>query len=195
MNVRNEGRQMNISGKLVVIGLGVVLLAACTGINGPTIYQDPSAMAVLAPSQGNSVYGVVTFVRSGGDVLVNANLIGLKPNSSHGLHIRESGNCIARDLSGNATPAESGAVNVPMQFKGDLGNVTADSKGEVYTSFKFGEGAFGTGADSLIGRGLVVSAEGNDLKSQPAEKSAAHLACGLIVRNPDKRTYSTAGQS
>ncbi len=195
MNVGNEARQMNISSKLVVIGLGVVLLPACSGINGATIYRDPSAMAVLSPAQGTSVYGVVTFVRSGEVVLVNANMIGFKPNSSHGMHIQESGDCIARDSSGNPTPAQPGGANVPMQYKGDLGNVTADSKGEVYTSFKVAEGAFGTGSDSLIGRGLVVRAERNDLGSQPAGNSGANIACGLITRNPDKRTYSTAGKS
>ena len=186
---------MNISSKLVVIGLGVVLLPACGGINGPTIYQDPSAIAVLSPSQSSSVYGAVTFVRSGGAVLVNANLIGFKPNSSHGMYIQESGDCTARDLSSNPAPAESGGANGSMQYKGDLGNVTADSKGEVYTSFKVGEGAFGAGPDSIIGRRLVVRTERDESKSQPSGKSGAPLACGLITRNPDKKTYSTAGQS
>jgi Cu-Zn family superoxide dismutase len=186
---------MSISSKLVVIGLGVVLLPACAGINGPTIYQDPSAIAVLSPSHGSSVYGVVTFVRSGDVVLVNANLTGFKPNSSHGIHIQESGDCITPNLSSNLTLAESGGANVAMQYKSDLGNVTADSKGDVYTSFEVGEGAFGTGSDSIIGRGLVVRAEKDDLKSQSAGNSGAHSACGLITRNPDRRTYSTAGQS
>ena len=186
---------MNISSKLVVIGLSIVLLPACGGINGPTIYQDPSAMAVLQPAQGGSVYGVVTFVRSGGAVLVKANMTGFKPNSSHGMHIQESGDCVTRDLSRNPTRSEPGGANVPKQYKGDLGNVTADSKGEVYTSFKVGEGAFGTGADSLIGRSLVVRAEKDDAKSQTSGKSGAQLACGLITRNPDKRTYPTAGHS
>ena len=200
MNVCNEGRQMNISSRLVVIGLSVVLLPACAGINGPTIYEDPSAMAVLSPSQGSSVYGAVTFVRSGGAVLVNANMTGFKPNSSYGMYVQESGDCTARNASsaaGHSNPAsaEPGGANVPMQLSGDLGNVTADSKGDVYASFKVGEGAFGTGSDSLIGRGLVVHAERDDLKSQPSGKPGARLTCGLITRNPDKRTYSTAGQS
>ena len=80
-----------------------------------------------------------------------------------------------------------------MRHLGDLGNITADSKGVIYSSFEIGDVAFGTGPDSIIGRGLVVHAEKDDLKSQPAGNSGARVACGTITRNPDKRTYTKAG--
>jgi Cu/Zn superoxide dismutase len=58
-----------------------------------------------------------------------------------------------------------------------------------------GDIAFGTGADSIIGRGLIVHADVDDLKSQPAGNSGVRVACGLITRNPDRMTYAKAGQS
>ena len=186
--------------KLNAIGLCVTMLAACASHKGSTIYEDPSAVAVLSPTQGNSVHGTVTFVRTSGVALVNVNMTGFKPNSMHGMHIHESGDCTARDASSagehfNPTSAEHGGPEKASRHSGDLGNVTADSKGEIYASFKVGEIAFGTGQDSIIGRGLVVHAGADDLTSQPAGNSGARVACGLITRNPDRMTYSKAGDS
>jgi Cu-Zn family superoxide dismutase len=157
-------------------------------------------MAVLSSTQNSSVHGAATFVRSGGVALVNVNLAGFKPNSTHGLHIHDSGDCSARDGSSagghfNPTSSDHGGSNGRPRHSGDLGNITADSKGEIYATFEVGDIAFGTGADSIIGRGLIVHADVDDLKSQPAGNSGVRVACGLITRNPDRMTYAKAGQS
>ncbi len=143
------------------------------------------------------MHGTVTFVRMNEVALVNVNLIGFKPNSTHGLHIHEYGDCTVRDGSsagGPFNPTSSGhsGPNSPSRRSGDLGNITADSKGEIYSSFKIGDVAFGTGQDSIIGRGLVVHANRDEVKSPPAGTSGARLACGMITRDPDKMTYSKA---
>lgn len=186
--------------RLIFVGVCAVMLPACATHNGPTVYEDPSAIAVLSSTQNSSVHGVVTFVRSGGVAQVNLNMTGLKPNSTHGLHIHESGDCTARDASSagghfNPTSSQHGGANGSPRHSGDLGNVTADANGNINSSFKVGDIAFGTGQDSIIGRGLIVHAERDDLKSQPAGNSGARAACGLITHNPDKMTYSKAGKS
>ena len=184
--------------KLITIGLCTIVLSACAWYQGATIYEDPSATAVLSPTQGSSVHGAVTFLRTNGVALVNINMAGFKPNSTHGLRIHESGDCTARDGSSagglfNPTSSGHGGPNDPSRQSGDLGNVTADSKGEIYSSFRIGDVAFGSGQDSIIGRGLVVHAGTDDPKSQPAGNSGTRAACGMITRNPDKMTYSKAG--
>lgn len=180
-----------------VLGAGVaMLLAACQFHQRPTVYDDPSAMAVLSPTSGSSVHGVVTFVRKDrGTTLVTANLSGLKPNSLHGMHIHERGDCSARDASSagdhfNPTGSSHGAPAAAQHHSGDLGNVAANAAGQVYETFEVREGAFGTGDDSIIGLGLIVHAERDDLRSQPAGNAGARLACGMITRNPDRMTYS-----
>ena len=55
--------------------------------------------------------------------------------------------------------------------------------------------AFGNGADSIIGRGLIVHADRDDFKTQPAGNSGMRAACGMITRNPDKMTYGKDGAS
>jgi superoxide dismutase, Cu-Zn family len=184
--------------KLVAIGMCAIMQPACALHKGGTIYEDPSAMAVLSSTDGSSVRGVVTFVRTNEVTLVQVNLTGFKPNSMHGMHIHESGDCTSRDGSSagghfNPTSSDHGGPNSPPRHSGDLGNITADSKGQIYSSFKIDDVAFGTGQDSIIGRGLVVHADTDDLKSQPAGNSGARLACGMITRNPDKMTHAKAG--
>jgi superoxide dismutase, Cu-Zn family len=188
---------MTISSKLIAIGLCAVLLPACASRKGGTIYEDPSAMAVLSPTQGSTARGTVTFVRTSGVALVKVNMTGFKPNSTHGMHIHESGDCTARDGSSagghfNPTSSAHGGSTGASRHSGDLGNITADSKGEVYSSFEIGDVAFGTGQDSIIGRGLVVHEDRDDLKSQPAGNAGARVACGMITRDPDRMTHTQA---
>jgi Cu-Zn family superoxide dismutase len=177
--------------------LCIVILPACANRNGPTIYDDPSAIAVLSATPGGSAHGVVTFLRKGGATLVNANMSGFKPNSTHGIHIHQRGDCSARDGSSagdhfNPTSSQHGGPSATQHHGGDLGNITADAKGEVYTSFDIDDGAFGTGDDSIIGRGVVVHADRDDLNTQPAGNSGARIACGAIIRNADRMTYAKA---
>ena len=191
---------MNARTGLFVAGVCAALLPACAAHNGPTFYEDPSAMAVLSSTQNSAAHGVATFVRSGGVALVNVNMTGFKPNSTHGLHIHESGDCSARDGSSagghfNPTSSEHGGPARSHRHSGDLGNITADENGNVYATFDISDIAFGTGPDSIIGHGLIVHADSDDLKSQPAGNSGARAACGLITRNPDKMTYPKAAAS
>jgi Cu-Zn family superoxide dismutase len=171
------------------------MVAGCAGNTGGTRYDDPSAIAVLAPTQGNSVRGAVDFVRTGNGVTVTVGLSGLAPNSTHGIHIHEVGDCTARDGSSagghfNPMGTEHGGTSGAKRHGGDLGNIRADAGGNAVATLKIDGVAFGTGADSIIGRSLVVHANADDLKSQPAGNSGARLACGIITRNPDRRTYA-----
>jgi hypothetical protein len=64
---------------------------------------------------------------------ISANLSGFKPNTSHGMHIHEKGDCSARDAASagehfNPTSSQHGSPSAAPHHGGDLGNVTADSK-------------------------------------------------------------------
>ena len=188
---------MTLSAGLIASGACMFLLPACA-THTPMVYEDPSAIAVLSPTQSSSVRDVATFVRSGSVARINVNVTGFKPDSTHGVHIHESGDCTARDASSagghfNPTASDHGAPNSRPHHSGDLGNITADANGRVYASFEVADIAFGSGQDSIIGRGLVVHAESDDLKSQPAGNSGARAACGLVTRNADKMTYAKTG--
>src|SRR4051812_25563540 len=55
------------------------------------------AVAVLQPKSGSQVSGTVTFSLQGNQVVVVADVRGLPPNTTHGFHIHEKGDCSAPD--------------------------------------------------------------------------------------------------
>jgi hypothetical protein len=65
--------------KVLVLVSTIALVSALHGI------------AVLTPTRGNNVRGVIRFAEIGNTVAVTGSITGLKPNSAHGFHIHEFG--------------------------------------------------------------------------------------------------------
>ena len=171
----NQGRLLS--------ALAVILLGACS--NGPTVYQDPSAIAVLSSTQNSSVHGVATFVRSGSVAVVNLNMAGFKPNTVHGLHIHDSGDCTARDGSsagGHFNPGGTahGAANGTVHHAGDLPSLRADAHGVASIDVIVPGVTLGEGPTSIKGRSLVVHGKADDYTTQPSGNSGPRVACGVI---------------
>ena len=149
--------------------------------------MDESAVAkgvaVLSPTKGNNVSGVVTFTKVEGGVKIIADVTGLTPGK-HGFHIHEFGDCSAGDATSagghfNPSHMEHGAPDASMRHAGDFGNLEADESGKAHyervdtmISLK--------GADSITGHGLIVHEKADDLKSQPTGNAGARVACGVI---------------
>jgi Cu-Zn family superoxide dismutase len=144
------------------------------------------AVADVKPTQGNTASGKVEFRQSGSMVRVKVDLMGLPPNSEHGLHVHERGDCSAPDgmsAGGHFNPegVTHGMYEHPPHHAGDLPNVKADDKGEVHTSFEVNYLSVGSGGSDVAGRALVVHRDADDYKSQPAGNSGPRIACGVIV--------------
>ena len=141
------------------------------------------AVAVLAPTQGNTASGVVTFTKVEGGVRVVANLSNV-PAGDHGFHIHEFGDCSAVDGTSagghfNPTKMEHAGPSAEKRHVGDLGNVTANAEGKVALDYVDKHLAF-SGANSIIGRGLILHAQADDLKTQPTGAAGGRIACGVI---------------
>lgn len=167
-----------------------IALAGCSGVNS-ALHPDPTAVAMLAPTEGNAVKGVVNFSQDGKVLHVHVRLQGLQPYSTHGLHVHEKGDCRAPDASsagGHFNPHGSthGGPESELRHGGDLGNVQADANGEVDARIEVRGITLGTGQDSIIGRAIIVHAQADDLHSQPSGNAGARIACGLVSKNPDK---------
>jgi Cu-Zn family superoxide dismutase len=166
------------------------ILAACS--NAGSIFQrNPNATAMLSPTKGNQASGTVQFTQKGDLVLVQARVSGLKPNTSHGFHIHEKGDCSAPDASsagGHFNPGgmRHGSPNSAQRHGGDLGNLLADASGTAQISIEVSGISLGVDANSIIGRAVIVHAQPDDLNSQPTGNAGARIACGLISKNPDK---------
>jgi Cu-Zn family superoxide dismutase len=141
------------------------------------------AVAVLHPTEGAKVHGVVTFTKEDAKIKVVAHIEGLTPGK-HGFHIHEWGDCSSKDglATGghyNPTAAPHAAPDAAQRHTGDLGNIEANQDGVAHVEFTDAMMRF-DGPNSIIGRGVVVHAQPDDLKSQPAGAAGARLACGVI---------------
>jgi Cu-Zn family superoxide dismutase len=173
----------------LVIG-SCAVLTACGSVN-TALQRDPTAIAMLAPTQGNTASGVVEFKQDGDEMHVRIQIDGLVPNTRHGLHIHEVGDCRAPDASSagghfNPQGSEHGGPESQVRHAGDLGNVQSDVNGAAKSEIIVTGISLGTGNDSIIGRSVIVHAGADDLTSQPSGNAGARIACGLISKNPDK---------
>jgi Cu-Zn family superoxide dismutase len=61
---------------------------------------------------------------------------------------------------------------------GDFGNIEADASGKAHVDWKGKVNM--SGADSIIGKSLVVHEKEDDLKTDPSGNSGSRIACGAI---------------
>jgi Cu-Zn family superoxide dismutase len=164
--------------KTMIISLGVSCAFALFA-HGQDVTK---ATANLEPKSGSQVTGTVTFVKSGEEVQVVADIQNLKPGK-HGFHIHEKGDCSAPDAASagghfNPTHQHHGGPMTAEHHVGDLGNIEADASGKGHLVWK---GKLDlSGPNSIIGKSVVVHEKEDDLKSDPAGNSGARIACGVI---------------
>ena len=166
-------------------------VSACAGTSTDAVHDKPSAAAELVPTQGNAANGTVSFTQKGDTVEAEANISGLAPNSTHGFHIHENGDCSAPDASSagahfDPTASPHGGPSGDIRHGGDMGNLTADAEGHASGRIRVAGISIDHGPDRIVGRAIVVHASADDLKSQPAGDSGARIACGIINPTPDK---------
>jgi Cu-Zn family superoxide dismutase len=147
---------------------------------------NEQAVAVIHPTAGNKVHGIVRFIPAGqGKVRVLADLQGLTPNSKHGFHIHEYGDCSASDASsagGHFNPEHHphAGPNTEMRHAGDFGNIQADAEGHAHLDMTVDNITINGAKDAILGRAVIVHGKADDLKSQPSGDAGPRIGCGVI---------------
>ena len=161
-----------------------LILAALTSAALVCAFADDASKATvkLEPKSGSKVTGTVTFTAAGDDVIVTGDVENLTPGK-HGFHIHEKGDCSAADASSagahfNPSHQHHGGPDAGERHSGDLGNIEADSAGKAHIQWK-GKLSL-SGADSIIGKSVVVHEKADDFKTDPSGNSGARIACGVI---------------
>mmetsp|Transcript_45539 Transcript_45539/g.72833 ORF Transcript_45539/g.72833 Transcript_45539/m.72833 type:complete len:193 (+) Transcript_45539:456-1034(+) len=162
---------------------GLLGLGCKTGISGVN-----RAVCMLHPDGGSGVSGQVVFESQGSKTKINATVSGLKPGN-HGFHIHElgdlSGGCVTAKGHFNPFKRNHGGPTDAERHVGDLGNIVANSNG-VATVELMDELVQLNGANSIIGRSIVVHADEDDLgkggfqDSLTTGHAGARVACGVI---------------
>ena len=159
--------------------LAVALLLAATAAG-----VQSQVSATLAPSAGNNVAGNVVFVQEGRKLFVIAEVTGLKPGP-HGFHVHEKGDCSAADFSSagghfNPDSQPHGNPATGVHHAGDMPLLVADASGKATARAELRSMTVGGGASDVVGKSVVVHADVDDFRSQPAGNSGARIACGVI---------------
>lgn len=141
------------------------------------------AICVLYPTKGNETKGEVVFTKTSDGIHVKASVSGLT-EGKHGFHIHQYGDCSGVDgktAGGHFNPEdmEHGGPDAEMRHVGDMGNLEASADGMAMLEYTDPHLTF-QGANSIIGRGIIVHAGEDDLVSQPTGAAGARVACGVI---------------
>lgn len=166
------------------------LAAACAALalaGCGTMAPSPAAVATLAPTTGNSTSGQVRFTPSRNSVRVAGEVRGLKPNTEHGFHVHEKGDCSSGDgmsAGGHFNPvgAPHGRHGSGTHHVGDLPSLRADAAGVARFDFESRSIAVGSGTADIVGKGLIVHRDPDDYTTQPTGNAGPRLACAVIRR-------------
>ena len=144
----------------------------------------PSATAVVRPASGSQAHGTVKFTQVGTRVRVDAEIAALNAGL-HGLHIHDKGDCTAPDATSagphfNPAGKKHGAPDAMEHHAGDLGNLKADEYGKATLTMMIDGVSVGKDGNGIVGRSVVVHADPDDLKTDPAGNSGARIGCGVI---------------
>lgn len=156
----------------------------------PVVRRNVTAIAVISGVNSQGITGTIRFTRLSKGVKITGEIYGLTPGK-HGFHIHEKGLCEGPDFStagGHFNPdgKKHGSTHSEERHKGDFGNIIADDYGVAkftYTDYSI---SF-KGANSIIGRSVIVHEKEDDLKTDPSGNSGSRIGCGVIQLNTYRR--------
>ncbi|ABS28248.1 superoxide dismutase family protein [Anaeromyxobacter sp. Fw109-5] len=165
------------------LSLALLLAAPLLALGG-----GASGRAILKDAGGKEV-GTATFTSGEGGVKVDVVVAGLTPGK-HGIHVHAVGKCEPPDFKsagGHFNPfgKKHGLRNPEGLHAGDLPNLEVGKGGEARATFIAKGATLGEGEGSLFGAegtALVVHADPDDERTDPAGASGARIACGVIER-------------
>ena len=170
---------------VLVLGAGSLGLAAQAPGSGKATSGGGGAKATvkLASTANQTARGEVTFTAEAGGVHVVGTFSGLT-FGEHGFHVHEKGDCSAPDATSagghfNPSTQPHAAREAPARHAGDLGNLKADPYGLARIDFVDAKLSL-SGADSIIGKAVIIHEKADDFTTQPSGNAGARQACGVI---------------
>lgn len=182
---------------LLAMGAAAFLLGcaqnAAQRTNAPPRVGSGAIVKLLNEAGAPRGQAVLTTVAEGVEIAVNAE--GLSPGL-HGLHIHTNGQCApGPDASGKtiafgaagghfdpeATARHGHPEHAAPHHAGDIPNLVADGQGKAMLRFVSTKITLLPGDKaSALGRSLVVHADADDYKTNPAGNSGGRVLCGVI---------------
>ncbi len=179
---------MPVDMKKLIVSFAIItaLIVGCKTNNKS---NDAKNLTVaLEPKSNSKVAGTATFVEKNGKVTFTAKITGLEPGV-HAIHIHEKADCSSADGSsagGHWNPKfkKHGKWGIGEYHAGDIGNFTADAKGNGSITLTTDEWCIGCGDANkdVLGKGLIVHAGTDDFTTQPTGNAGGRVACAGIIK-------------
>lgn len=188
---------MRMSSVLALLAAAPLSLA----IAGQAVLAAPqinSLNLTLAPTQGNRVAGSITLSPDNFGLRLVGTVTGLTPDSEHGFHFHQKGDCSAPDATSagdhfNPDGHAHGAPDADTRHAGDLANIKADDKGVARIDVHLDQLTLGDGGKyDVLGGALIVHANPDDHTSQPAGNAGPRVACVAVARPAAEAARSVA---
>ena len=142
----------------------------------------------LKDAQGKAV-GTATLWKSGTGIGMEANLENL-PAGVHAIHFHQNAKCDAPDFKSagphfNPDGKKHGLENPEGHHNGDNPNFTVGADGKAHFKAENKDVTLGKDSHSLFSNGgtaLIVHAQADDQKTDPAGNAGDRIACGVIKK-------------
>lgn len=143
-------------------------------------------IAISGTSQSPQTNGSIVLTDTNEGLRITGTIANLSPGE-HGFHVHEYGSCgnDADDAGAHFNPAGVEHGYLPSQgfehaHGGDLGNISATEDGVAQFDLVYQGLTLADSSYSVMGRSLVVHANGDDFTTQPTGNSGARIGCGVI---------------
>lgn len=178
---------MHIKPLLFALPIALAASGCATTMSDAGSTTAPMASAKLMAGDGAARgEAMITQADDGLHVVVKA--MGLTPGM-HAVHIHTTGTCTAPDFASagghwNPTGREHGKDNPAGKHMGDMPNMLAAADGTGEIDYRVAGGMISGGAMPLMdtdGAAVVIHAQADDNKSDPAGNAGGRIACGVVT--------------
>jgi Cu-Zn family superoxide dismutase len=172
---------------LLAIAIILLLIIGCKS-GGSGCKVSNQVQLVFESKSGSNANGSGTFTEKNGKVTFTASMKNLTPGL-HAIHIHEKADCSAADASSagahwNPTFQKHGKWGSESYHRGDIGNFTADEKGNGNITFSTDQWCIGC-ADAnkdILGKSIIVHLNPDDFVTQPTGNAGGRIACAAVIK-------------